>query len=79
MEKNNMLSIDKKYKKEITTFQKEIKKQNLQQDKKFEKICKKLDIDADGDMGNCLFDYIYNDCNYCVEFTDDKKPNQRIY
>jgi hypothetical protein len=74
-----MLSIDKKYKKEIVDFQKEVKKQSLDQDKKFERICKKLKINPDGQFGDCLFDYIFNGSNYYVEFSDDKKPNNKIY
>jgi hypothetical protein len=74
-----MLNIENKYKKEIVDFQKEIEKQSLQQDKKFQKICKKLKIDVESNMANCLFDYIYNGCEYCVEFIDVKNKSKKIY
>ena len=66
-----MIKINKKHKKEIFAFRKEILAETARQDKIFCKICKKLNIDPDGEDGDALFDHIYNDSNWTVVYTDE--------
>jgi hypothetical protein len=63
-----MIKINKKHKKEISAFRKDILAEMAAQDKVFSKLCKKLNIDPDGDDGDTLFDHIYNDTDWTVEY-----------
>ena len=66
-----MININKKHKKEISAFRKEILAETTRQDKIFCKICKKLNIDPESDDGDALFDHIYNDSDWTVVYTDE--------
>lgn len=66
-----MIKINKKHKKEIDAFRKDILAEMAAQDKVFSKLCKKLNINPDGENGDALFDHIYNDSNWTVEYTDE--------
>lgn len=66
-----MIKINKKHKKEISAFRKDILAQMAVQDKVFSKLCKKLNIDHDGEDGDALFDHIYNGTDWVVEYTDE--------
>ena len=66
-----MININKKHKKEISAFRKEILAETARQDKLFSKICKKLNIDPESDDGDAVFDHIYNDSNWTVKYTDE--------
>ena len=66
-----MIQINKKHKKEIAAFRKDILAEMAAQDKVFYKLCKKLNIDPDGEDGDALFDHIYNDSNWTVKYTDE--------
>ena len=63
-----MITIDKKHKKEIDAFRKDILAEMAAQDKVFSKLCKKLGIDPDGKDGDALFDHIYNGSIWPVNF-----------
>jgi hypothetical protein len=63
-----MIKINKKHKKEIDAFRKDILSEMAAQDKVFFKLCKKLNIDPDSDDGDTLFDHIYNDTDWTVEY-----------
>ena len=63
-----MRKINKKHKKEIDAFRKDIFAEMAAQDKVFSKLCKKLNIDPDGDDGDTLFDHIYNDTDWTVKY-----------
>lgn len=66
-----MITIHKKHKKEIAAFRKEILTDMARQDKVFSKLCKKLNIQPDGEDGDTLFDHIYNGSNWTVVYTDE--------
>jgi hypothetical protein len=66
-----MTTINKKHKKEITAFRKDILAEMAAQDKVFSKLCKKLNIDPDGEDGDALFDHIYNGTDWTIEYTDE--------
>lgn len=66
-----MIKINKKHKKEIDAFRKDILAEMAAQDKVFSKLCKKLNIDPESEDGDAVFDHIYNDSNWTVEYTDE--------
>ena len=63
-----MIKINKKHKKEIDSFRKDILAEMAAQDKVFSKLCKKLNINPDGEDGDALFDHIYNETDWTVKY-----------
>lgn len=63
-----MIKINKKHKKEIDAFRKDILAEMAAQDKVFSKLCKKLNINPDGEDGDALFDHIYNETDWTVKY-----------
>lgn len=66
-----MIKINKKHKKEIDAFRKDILSQQIAQDKIFSKLCKKLNIAPDSDDNDYLFDHVYNNTDWTVEYTNE--------
>jgi len=63
-----MITIDKKHKKEIDKLKKIIVAAAKAQDELFNDLCAELNVDANTNEGDCLFDYIFNDCDFTVKF-----------
>lgn len=67
-----MIKINKKHKKDIDALRKQILAEMAAQDKLFSKLCKKLGIDFESEDAYTLFDHIYNNTDWTIEYTDEK-------
>lgn len=64
--------LNKSFKGKLRKTREVIKQLQDEQDKTFKSLCKELNMDGDGVEGTYLFDYIFNDWDNGVSFTDKK-------
>ncbi len=66
--KHQMTTLPKEIKADVTALKKLVRQHQKIEDKEFNAICKWLKIDPEGPESDGLFDYIYNDSKWVVEF-----------
>ncbi len=62
--------IHKKHQKEILKFKKLINKHRAEEDKIFEGLVSSMHLKSDSEV-EIIFDHIYNDTAWCVEYTKE--------
>jgi hypothetical protein len=65
-----MITLDKKHKKAVDAARKEIVKHTKAQDATFLRLCKKLKVDGNSPEGDSLWDHIFNDTDWVIEYND---------
>lgn len=63
-----MLTIDKKFTNKINRLKKLSESNTDKEAKMFEKLCSDMNIEPNSNEGDCLFDHIFNDCDWTVEY-----------
>lgn len=71
-----MLIVNQKHKKKIAELKKLITSHQKEEEKVFKTICKDIGIRPDGLGGDCLFDHLYNDSDWVLEFGPETKEDE---
>lgn len=68
MGEKSMLIIQKKFVNKIKKLKKLSEDNTNKEAQMFDKLCAEMDIHPDSEDGDCLFDHVFNDLDWSVEY-----------